>query len=179
MTTNSKYAYRASDELSGALRDLSTRVKQFYDEVITPWEEAHPDVDSTWHRRAGYELECLGFALHEGNTDVPPGLSANREREWLIPKRGRAGDQWRADLDMLNKRPRLGPILDKYGVEAVILRVDQGRYSHLGLHDTPDGYFLTWGCEHPPNPHLTPVPLSVYYSAVERATGNEVVTAYA
>jgi hypothetical protein len=179
MTKEGKYAYRASDELSGALRDLSTGVQQFYDEVITPWEAAHPDVDSTWHRRAGYELECLGFELHEGHTDIPPGLSANREREWLIPKRGRKGDQWRADLDMLNKRPRLGPILDKYGVEAVILRVDQGRYYHLGLHNTPDGYFLTWGCEHPPNPHLTLVPLSVYYTAVERAEAGEVTTAHA
>jgi hypothetical protein len=136
------------------------------------------ETGATWHRRAGYELECLGFVVPEGQ-EVPEGLSANREREWLIPKRGRKGDQWRADLDLLSQRPKLGPVLDAYDIEPIILRVDLGRYFHLGLHDTPDGYFLTWGVEHPPNPHLTPVPLSVYYSAVERATDNEVVTAYA
>jgi hypothetical protein len=178
MTTNSKYAYRASDELAGALRELSGRITQFHDAVMTPWKETHPGVDSTWHRRGGWERECLGFVVPDG-ADVPEGLSASQDREWLIPKRGRKGDQWRADLDLLSQRPKLGPVLDAYDIEPIILRVDLGRYFHLGLHDTPDGYFLTWGVEHPPNPHLTPVPLSVYYSAVERATDNEVVTAYA
>jgi hypothetical protein len=179
MTTNSKYAYRASDELAGALRDLSAQIKQFHDEVMTPWKQAHPGVDSTWHRRAGYELECLGFVVPEGQ-EVPEGLSANREREWLIPKRGRAGDQWRADLDLLSQRPKLGPVLDAYDVEPIILRPDLGRYFHLGLHDTPnDGYFLTWGCEHPPSPHLTLVRLSEYYAAVEEAADAGMVTAHA
>jgi hypothetical protein len=168
MTTNSKYAYRASDELAGALRALSARIKQFHDEVMTPWKQAHPGVDSTWHRRAGYELECLGFVVADGQ-EAPEGLSANLEREWLIPKRGRKGAQWRTDLELLSQRPKLGPVLDAYDVQPVIVRVDHGRYYHLGLHDTPDGYFLTWGVEHPPCPNLTPVKLSVYYTAVERA----------
>jgi hypothetical protein len=169
MTTNSKFAYRASDALAGALRDLSGRITQFHDAVMTPWQEAHPGVDSTWHYRAGYELECLGFTVPDG-VEVPEGLSASQDREWLIPKRGRKGDQWRTDLELLSQRPKLGPVLAAYDVQPVIVRTDLGRYFHLGLHDTPaDGYFLTWGVEHPPCPNLTPVKLSEYYAAIEEA----------
>jgi hypothetical protein len=177
MTGNGKFAYRASDDLAGALRDLSGRIKQFHDEVMTPWKDAHPGVDSTWHRRAGYELECLGFVVH-GGAEVPDGLSSNKERWWLIPTRGRKGDQWRTDLTVLNQRPKLDPVLGAHGVQPVIVRVDLGRYFHLGLHDTPDGYFLTWGCEHPvPHQHLGRVRLSVFYAAVEAAADAGMATA--
>lgn len=169
------FAYRASPELATALRDLSERIRVFHDEVIRPWEETNSDVNLVWHRRLGYEIKFLGFAVAAKGIPVPDGLSSNRGRHYLIPRRGKGGDPWRSALEMFNQRPELSPVLRQFGVEPTFLVPDRGRLYHLGLRALAGSYYLTWGHEHPnPGPHLTPVPLSEYYLAVEAAdTGNE------
>lgn len=165
-----KYAYRASPELNTALVDLAEQISAFAEATIQPWHDQHGVVVAVWRYRLGYELVCIGFVLAEGQDTLPAGLSASRDRDWLIPKRGRSGEPWRQAMELLNQRPKLGPVLERFQVDPVIEAFDQGRIYHMGLHDTPDGYYVTWGAEHPsPGPHLTPVPLSVFYAAKERA----------
>jgi hypothetical protein len=167
---NNKFAYLASPELDSALRDLSKRVRVFHDEVIHPWEESNPEVKSVWNTHHGFDPECVGFAVVHDGDPVPAGLSSNRARDWLIPRRGWTGNEWRGALDHLNKRPKIGPVLREFCVEHSFLVPDHARIYHLGLRATPSAYYLTWGHEHPdPGPHLTPVLLSEYYLAIETA----------
>lgn len=168
MIRTDKFAYRASPELTAALRDLSERITRFHTEVVTPWEECNTEVTSVWHRRLGYENECIGFTVRTPGAPTPPGLSSNKERDWLIPKRGEFGDPWRADLERLNQRPRLAPVLRQFGVEPTITVIDHGRIYTPGLVPHREAFYLTWGHPHPdPGPHLTGVPLSEYYLALE------------
>jgi hypothetical protein len=157
------FAYRASPELTNALRTLNDTIQKFHTEVIKLWEDTHPGIVLAW-RKQGAEIECVGFRAELGDP-VPSGLSANRERSWLIPRRGKSGDPWRNDLVSVNKHPKIGPLLWNFGVEPTIVVIDHSRWYTPGLADTTDCYYLTWGYEHPdPGPHLTRVPLSEYYT---------------
>lgn len=162
------FAYLASPELTAALGNIGDRVTAFHADVIRPWEESSRDVTAVWYRRLGYEVRCLGFSVKTEGARVPDGLSANRNRDWLIPKRGAVGESWRQDLARSNQRPQLEPVLRRFDIEPTIMVIDHGRRYTPGLVDTADGYYLTWGYEHPdPGPHLAAVPPSVYYAAVE------------
>ena len=162
-----KYAYRASDELARALRMFNQRWATFYDQEVGPFPRLH-NLHTAWRVDYAGDAKCLGFALIHEDDEIPKGLSASKDRDYLIP-RGKAGDPWRAHMKRLNSGPKRAPILKRFGVEPMFLVIDTGRGYHIGLHDTPDGYYATWGCENPnPGPHLTPVRLSEFYLAKER-----------
>lgn len=160
-----KHAYRASEELTAALNDYDQACRAFQRDVITPWENAHPEVNSLWVV-SHLDTELIGFSDPGG--DVPEGLSRARDRKELIPKRGKTGQPWRDAMDELGKRPRLSAVFRRFGIEVTILRLDHSRIYTPGLVATPLGTFVFWGVEHPdPGEHLTPVPLSVFYTARE------------
>jgi hypothetical protein len=160
-----KYAYRASKELAAALNDYDQACRVFQHEVIDPWEAAHPEVNSLWVIHF-VDTVVVGFSDLGG--DVPEGLSRAKNRQELLPKRGASGQPWRDALTLLGKRPRLSTVFRKFGIDTTILCVDQGRRYTAGLAATPLGTFIFWGMEHPnPGEHLTPVPLSVFYTARE------------
>lgn len=174
-----KHAYRASDELAAALDEYQEACRAFQRDVIDPWEAAHPETTSLWVRPF-LDLEMIGFKDHGGQ--VPEGLSRAKSREALLPRRGAAGAPWGEAMMQLNRRPQLAAVFHRFGIETTIMRVDHSRVYTPGLTVTPLGTFIFWGVEHPnPGDHLTPVPLSVFYTACEardaqkaQATGEQV-----
>jgi hypothetical protein len=162
-----KYAYQADPYLTTALRDYEAACRTFDRVIVRPWCEAHPDTPPLWIRELGTDRVCIGFGDPGGPT-APKGLSRNRQREELIPKAGKVGAQWREHLDRLNQRPRLSAVFRRFKVTPTISRIDHSRLYYPGLLNTPDAIYITWAVEHPnPGPHLSAVPLSVYYAALE------------
>jgi hypothetical protein len=164
LTTDSQHAYRASDALVKAIRAYKTACDDFQRDVVQPWEDSQPDVNTLWARFDGLDTICVGF----GSPDVPPGLSSNQRRRALLPQRGKAGDYWRNTLRTMRQRPKLSDVLRAHEVRPHIPRTDLGRWFTPGMLDTGDATYFTWGVEHPnPGPHLTLVRLSEYYLARE------------
>jgi hypothetical protein len=168
VTGAEKHAYRASDEFTAALKARNEENMRFFREVIEPWDDAHPDTRSLWARNSfSLERRCVGFS-DPGGTAPPEGLSRNREREELLPKRGKAGEPWRKALAALNRNPSIGPVFTAYGVDPLVW--EGHRICTPGMIEAPDGLFVTWSAPHPePGEHLEKVALSEYYAAVERA----------
>ena len=163
-----KYAYRASEALSKALAAYSQACQDFYRDVLGPWEEAHAPMHSMWQHTVYGDLRCVGFSDVDPTSDPPKGLFRSRNRDGLVPtNRGKAGDPWRAEMGVLNKRPVISAVLEAHGVTPYILDVDHSRVTRVGVIVTPNGHLLSWGVEHPPCEHLTPIPLSEYYAARE------------
>lgn len=162
-----KHAYQASEELAAALRAVSDDIRRFHREVQGPWDAEHPDTPSLWVRGMT-DRRCVGFKDPGG--EVPAGLSRSQDRTELIPARGKAGDPWRVALTTLNDGPKTGDVFGRFGIDPTILRVDHGRMYYPGILITEDAVFLTWAVpfDHP-GPHLSPVPLSVYYAALEQS----------
>lgn len=162
--THDKYAYLASEQFAAAIRECQEKIRRFDQDVVRPWDEAHPSTRSLWRRSLGLDQVFAGFSDPGG--DVPDGLSRNQQRAELIPKRGRSGDPWRDAVTRFEQRPRVVPVFTAHGVDPWISVLP--RVYIAGIADTPSGVFLTWGAPHLSlGEHLTPVPLSEYYVAIE------------
>lgn len=164
-----KRAYRASVEFAAALRAVEGEIARFRRDVVATWDAEHPETPSLWVQRAvSVDRDCVGFKDSGG--EVPAGLSRAKTRIELLPARGKAGDPWREAMGTLNNGPKASPIFRQFAIDPGILRVDHGRYYTPGILVTPDEVFLTWGVPREElSEHLTEVPLSEYYAALERS----------
>lgn len=166
--TGDVHAYRASDEFAAAIRGRIEDMRRFGREIIKPWDEEHPEARALWRRDAfGLDRKCVGFHCPDG--EIPEGLSRNKERRELIPKRGGTGSSWRSALSRLDQFPKMDPVFRRYGVEVMVWPEEGNVIYRPGIEDTPAGVFLSWAAPHPaPGEHLTEVPLSEYYAAIEK-----------
>lgn len=163
-----KYAYRVSDALAAALHQHDQVCKDFYRDVLGPWEKAAGEINSLWRRTIGVDMECLGFSDPRPDKPPPDGLSRRKGREELIPARGAAGQPWRDDLALLRTRPRLSAVLKEFGVQIEIFRPDLHRFYVPGMLITDTASYIFWAVEYPnDNAHLTLVKLSEFYAAQE------------
>lgn len=163
-----KFAYRASAALTAALAAHNQACKDFYRDVLGPWEDAHAPMNSIWRDTMNGDSECIGFSDPGPDQDPPRGLLRNRNRGYLVPtNRGKVGDPWLTEMVKLNRRPKVSTVLTEHGVNPSMLDVDHSRMSIVGLIAVPGSYLLTWSLEHPECEHLTRIPLSEYYAARE------------
>ena len=164
MSPAEMYAYRASPAVLAAYEQHIEARTAFYDEIITPFTQAHPDNEPMW-RGTNYRRTCVGFA--DGAAEVPAGLSRNRQRHFLIPRKNAAGESWRAMMEALNTFPSLGKVLATFGIEDEILDVDRSRMVSPGMRLLDGRLYFT--CAVPmSSAALTPIKLSEYFAEVER-----------
>lgn len=179
-----EHAYRASDEFATALRAKSVDENRFRDEVIIPWDEAHPDTKTLWSRSPfSTRRDCIGFT-DPGGEKPPAGLSRRRGRKQLIPLKSKAGEPWREHKDRVNAGPSVADAFREFEVPDHVL--GPGRLYTVGLLPDGDGpsdpVYITSGyplegreddessfrSRTPLTPHLTPIPLSEFYAVKER-----------
>lgn len=169
------YAYMPSAEFADAFRRCRRQRFEARQLVARAHAARHPDHPVIMARNPfGLDTHALGFA--DDVDDVPAGLSRAKTRTWLIPKRGKAGDEWRAVLHRMDAVPSLDAVCERFTIETGVLDVDRGRLWHLVPRELSDGRLVaTCGAELPASPHLTPMPLSEYYYAAleadQRAAG--------
>lgn len=167
------HAYRASDDLASALRTWRAEAAEFQRDVIGAWDAEHPDTRSRWVSGVS-GLRCVGFT-DPGDIAAPPGLSRNRQRDYLIPKRGAAGDPWREAMGRLNQCPPVAGVWRRFGIDPGVLSISESRLYLPQVRDTLHGLFVTWGVPKvPAGDHLTEVPLSAFYAAVEQMGADRV-----
>lgn len=185
------HAYRASDELAGALREYRQRQDEFGARVVA-FDQDHPGHELLWIREgfaAADDKRAVGFV--DGTDDVPDGLSRAKTRTELRPKKTKAGKPWQDVLDAMNSdRPKVSPVLRQFDVPTA---AEGGPGPHFGSFRIAP---TQWGDaggdgvivyafapltrpvledEQALSPHLTPVPLSEFYAIKERleATATE------
>lgn len=161
------YAYTASAEFADAFRRCRRQRFEARQLVARAHAARHPDHPVVMARNPfGLDTHALGFA--DDVDKVPAGLSRAKTRTWLIPKHGKAGDPWRAVLARMDAVPSLDAVCQQFTIETSVLDVNRHRMHHIGLRDLSDGRLVaTCGVELPTSPHLTPMPLSAYYAALE------------
>lgn len=114
MAADGPFPYRASEELAAALFDFRERVKAF-DVQVDEFNAAHPGHEVVWTRGVfTADPHPRGFA--DDTAEVPPGLSRAKSRTYLVPRRGRAGEPWRAALARFGCRPSVGRVFRQHGV---------------------------------------------------------------
>lgn len=164
------YAYRASDEFAEALRAWNREHHEFTQAVIVPInDEAAPHQPVFVRSALRMGTECVGFADNNAPTSqLPPGLSRSQSRSYLIPKRGKAGDEWRDRMQRCNTgRPSLEAVFNVHQVDPVSINSGRGRMARAGMRDFGDVTVLHCTLPLDESPHLTPMPLSEYYALVE------------
>lgn len=156
------FFYRASDELAADLRGYAKDAKVHFDEVVEPFRKAHPDngpVVNSWGRRT------IGFADDKRDVDPPKGLSRSQKRTFLIPVRGKAGDEWRKAMDVL-QAPWIDLVYRKHDVPTEV--IDGNRLYRVNWMDFgTDGVVITIGTEIGEAPALTPMKRSEFYALYE------------
>jgi hypothetical protein len=114
------FAWRASDEFAAAFRQYQSDKQAFIDSVVLPFDREHRNNPTAW-RRAGFSLDiqCCGFKDKAGK--VPAGLSRARTRRWLIPVRGKAGNEWRAVQQRMVDMPSLDKVFQAHDLAPFVL----------------------------------------------------------
>jgi hypothetical protein len=185
------HAYRASAELAAALIEYQQEHRAF-GEKITAWDLEHPGNELLWRRGpwSADQTPC-GFADKHG--DAPAGLSRCKERRFLIPKRGPAGAPWRDVLAWAGTGPSLDKVLRRFDVppsadgpyrDDLSHRVAPTQWANCGADGVVvvNRYDLVREREEggpEPKPltrHLTPIPLSEFYTIKERAEAASAVS---
>jgi len=169
-----KHVYRSTPELARAIIAQTALQREFYDTVIKVYAETS-DRDTHWLQYTGsVDPECVGFT--DTTTEVPSGLSRAQKRDYLIPRKGETGAPWRAIMARMNKRPRIGDVLRKYGVQTLIISGDRC-YTPGYFVDTEAelAYFI---CTAPlESEHLTEIKMSEFYAAREAYDERQQATA--
>jgi hypothetical protein len=163
-------AWRASDKFAAALRQYQTDKQTFIDSVVLPFDRDHPNNPTAWLGTGPLDVRCVGFK--DMADEVPAGLSRAQTRHWLIPIRGRAGNEWRDVIARMAGMPSLKDLFTAHDVAPFILVGD--------LFATPgwfsDGINVYIECigditktreDANPSKHLTPIKLSEFYAAKE------------
>lgn len=177
MSTMERFAYRASEQFDAALRARLGEQFEFDQAVVGAFHDKHPGVRPVW--RAGSPL-CVadrevigGFEDAHPDEDPPAGLQRSAKRRELAPVLGAAGDYWRQAVAEFNRRPSMRNVFRDHLVD-VFVAYDDGRLHRLctpGVHvevDRPAGVWLLYpGAEPSPTEHLSAVPLSEFYAAIE------------
>jgi hypothetical protein len=172
--SNSKYAYRASDGFATALRTYRSAFDEFV-ATVRAWDAQHPDA-RLYVLRELTSVVVPGFHDRNPDFDPPGGLSRSQTRRYLIPKRGKAGDPWRAALESFQlAAPDERPVWRCFGVEP--FEIADGHAYIPGFFDAGEaGVFVSRGVPFDPKPAaLTEVALSEYYAAKEAATARAAV----
>lgn len=164
-------AWRASDEFAAALRQYQTDKQAFIDSVVRPFDEEHPNNPTAW-RRAGFslDLQCCGFKDKAG--EVPAGLSRARTRRWLVPVRGKVGNEWRDVLRRMAEMPSLDKVFQVYDCTSFVLVgstcATPGWFSDgTNVYIECTGDIANTRADAAPSDHLTPIKLSEFYAAKE------------
>lgn len=170
--TETTYAWKASEKFTAALRAYNDLRHEFVSTVVAVFDEQHPNNRAVW-RNAGFSLdvECCGF---RDDGDLPPGLSRAQTRSYLIPVRSKAGDEWRAARERLNKVPSLDKVFTGHGCTPFVL--DGNRICTPGFfladnaaYVSATGDIATTGAQvgAVASEHLTPIKLSEFHAAKE------------
>lgn len=163
------YAYRANDELTKAWRDYQGQRDEHVKTVVDPFVAEHPNhtplVDN-WQK-------IIGFADKDRKNPPPAGLSRSQRRNYLIPVRGKPGNERREWMKKLSFPKRRSEVLNDFGLGDRMYTRSDGR-TYLGHPSAvdfgDDGVFVYMGCEITPLPDcVTAVKLSEFYAAQERA----------
>lgn len=164
-----RFFYRANAELAAALRAMAVERREFWDRVIKPYREEHPDNEPMWRS----QMSCVGFADGKPDEDPPEGLSRSQRRAHLIPVRGKAGEPWRQRMAEFNKLPNHEKVLRQFDVPTEVfgpgvlyfaswMDLDEG-------HDGPNAVVFL-GYEYSPVPAaLEPMKRSEFYALHEAA----------
>lgn len=162
-------AYRANEGLTAAWREHVTQRDQHIEQVVKPFVADHPNnapmVDS--------RQNVIGFSDGDSKNPPPKGLSRSQNRTYLIPVRGKAGDEWRAWKEKLAFERTDRQVLLEFCLDSQLYTGSDGRH-YLGRPNVVDfgvdGVFVYMGYELDPVPQaVSPVKLSVFYAAQERA----------
>ena len=167
-----RYFYRANPDLASALRAMAVDRHEYFDRVIKPYREEHPDNESMWRSK----MRCVGFADGKPDEDPPAGLSRSQRREHLIPVRGKAGEPWRQRMAEFNKLPNHEKVLREFDVPTEVFgpgRLYFTSWMDLDSNsDDPDGpnVVVYLGYEFDPVPAaLEPMKRSEFYALHEAA----------
>lgn len=162
------YFYRASTELAERLRAYTEAAAYYRDKIVRPFVELHPNneaVQSNWTKKV------IGFRDGTPNDSAPEGLSRNQKRNYLIPKRGQAGDYWHSKMVELNERkPLLSAVLDEFNIPREVTRPELSKMFMVDFTDFGgDDVLIYLGCELESVPAaLTPIKRSEGYAIQER-----------
>jgi hypothetical protein len=167
------YAYRANDELTKAWREYQAQRDEHIKAVVDPFVAKYPNhtplVDN-WQK-------IIGFSDGDPKNPPPAGLSRSQRRNYLMPARGKAGDEWREWMKKLAFPTRRSEVLREFGLGDRLYVGSDGRHflGHPAAVDFgEDGVFVYMGCEIDPLPEcVTAVKRSEFYAAQERAEARQ------
>lgn len=166
-----RYFYRANADLAAALRQMAVDRREYWDRVIKPYRDEHPDNAPMWRS----SLACVGFADGNPDEDPPAGLSRSQRRNHLIPVRGKPGDSWRQRMAEFNKLPNHEKVLRQYDVPTEVFGPDRLYFTSWmdldeGKGDDGPNVVVYLGYEFAPVPAaLTPMKRSEFYALHEAA----------
>jgi hypothetical protein len=166
-----RVAYRASDEFAAAYRAYHARYLAARAAALA-YDRANPD--HPLHVRKSnldQRIDVYGFGDVHTDREPPEGLSRRRGRDYLVPKRGRPGDRWRAIIAEYGKQfpDPVRDVFTPHQVPPYIHDLERGRAHTPGIYDFGErGVYVLIGREFDDaGPHLARAPLSEYYAAKE------------
>lgn len=170
------HAYIASDELAAAWRKFSKDNAAAHQAIIQ-WSADHPDAPAVGVRSRpwGYGQQVSCFIRKSTKDPVPEGFCKPQSINPLALhpyERKPSGQPWRDLLATVPRYPQFRH--DQYGIRDADIPNEAGGWgSHWSVmptfRDINGVVYVTAAAEHPKTPHLTPIPLSQYYSAIEAA----------
>ena len=177
------HAYRASDELTAALREYHEQRFEF-EKSVAEWDREH-DTKLLWtHAGFSSDRKPCGFTDPDPKSLPPKGLSRAQTRVELIPVRGKAGNEWRDILARFNVYPRIQPLWDRFDVPSHTWQAGPGfssRITAVSYGDAGDDGVIVYaegdltvstsdrsGDAQELSKHLTPMSLSEFYAIKER-----------
>jgi hypothetical protein len=166
-----KFTWRASDELTAAIREYHKARKEFIATAVHEFNAEHPDHGARWYRHS-FTLDPVFRGFADGTTDVPEGLSRAQKRDYLIPARGPKSKPWRESVAAMGKIPTLDVVFREHNLAS---NVWSGQHVYQpGMFDDGEHVFIACGgditTERPADgtsKHVTPVKLSEFYAAKE------------
>lgn len=159
------HAYRVIAQFAADWRALRQARRDFVERYVRPFDEAHPNNKIAWTGHP-FSLDPAPVGFGDGKRDEPPprGLSRNKERSWLIPKRGGPGREWEMTLEQARKMPSIDKLLADYSIPAYVWSGDRVYRTKIETLDQS-----VWVTNLAPleSPSLRPARLSEYYAARE------------
>jgi hypothetical protein len=166
------HAWRTTRQFGNAIRAALAACKALYDDVIIPYNEAHPGTEliRATPGPTSFDHRIDGFTDGDKKSPLPDGLSRAQKRWWLVPVRGKAGDPWRAVLAQMNTMPKVGKVFRDFGFP--VYTIKGSWISRTRVFDDGTDVYLTSTqdvLEQHPCDHVVPVKMSEYHAAREAA----------
>lgn len=175
--TGDRHVYRAPEGFGEQWETNEEAIRAHNVRVLREWGDEAP-APAYVTDPFGVDVRFVGFA--DAGGEVPVGLSRSQERDWLIPRRGKAGRGFAEILSALNAGPKRGAVYERLGIpgRVVIENPDRRAWgTHLHCPVAPQKVGGVWvlvcTAEIPESERaaagLERMPLSEYYALVESA----------